>query len=120
MPRCKNVNCKRKFIAKKFNQKTCSKDCQDVYEDQFEQTSINQVSEKRKGQEAIYKDLRKLHLQQNPNCEVCGEEATEIHHKNGRNGERLNDTEFFMSSCRGCHNYIHAHPQEARENGYLI
>jgi len=120
MPRCKNENCKRKFIAKQFNQKTCSKDCQTEYEDQFEQTSLNQVSEKRKEQEKIYKVVRKVHLDSNPNCAVCGEQATEIHHKNGRNGERLNDIKHFLSVCRGCHTYIHEHPKESREKGFLI
>jgi len=120
MPRCKNESCKRKFIQKFFNQKTCSTGCQEEYEQQFEQKSLNQVSEKRQDQEKIYKSIRKIYLENNPNCEVCGEEASEIHHKNGRNGDRLNDITFFMAICRGCHNYVHEHPKESRELGYLI
>ncbi len=120
MPRCKNEDCKRKFIAKYFNQKTCSSECQEHYEDQFEKTSLNQKSEKRKEQERIYAQVSKVYKESNPNCECCGNKATDIHHKNGRNGDRLNDVKFFMSVCRTCHTYIHEHPKEARENGYLI
>lgn len=120
MPRCKNETCKRKFIAKYFLQKTCSKTCQDEFEGQFEQTSLNEMSEKRKEQEKLYSKISENFKYLHPDCECCGKKATDIHHKNGRNGDRLNDSKYFMSVCRICHTYIHEHPQEARENGYLV
>lgn len=120
MPRCKNIECKRKFIAKFFNQKTCCEDCQKEYEKEFEATSLNQKSDKRKDQEKIYTKISKIFKDSNPDCECCGKTATDIHHKNGRNGDRLNDVKFFMSVCRTCHTYIHEHPKESREMGFLI
>ena len=120
MPRCKANSCKRKFIPKYFNQKVCSDECKKEYEAEFEQTSLNEKSDKRKEQEKFYKELRLIHLTDNPNCGVCGEEATEIHHMNGRNGERLNDVKYFLSACRGCHTYIHNNPKEARKEGWLV
>ena len=118
MPRCKNQKCRLKFTAKYFLQKFCCDECSDLCAEA--PTTINQKSEKQKERETIYTPLRKAYLLKHPHCEVCGMEATEIHHKNGRNGDRLNDTEFYLSVCRGCHNYIHKHPAESREQGYLV
>lgn len=54
-------------------------------------------------------------------CWVCvREKATDVHHKNGRHNDRLNDVEHWLPVCRKCHDYIHAHPQKAREKGWLI
>ena len=33
------------------------------------------------------------------------------------NDQAIEDT--FMSICRRCHNWIHAHPNRAREEGWL-
>ena len=81
---------------------------------------INRVSDKRKKQEAVYSVVRKQHLKYYPVCELCGSETVEIHHKNGRNGERLIDANYFMTVCRKHHTWIHEHPKEAREKGWLI
>jgi len=119
MPRCKNIECRIKFVAKYFLQKYCSTECKDLADEPVKE--INKKSEKRKQQEEIYKPLRKAYLLGHPFCERCNEErATEIHHKNGREGERLNDFKFFMAVDRNCHDYIHEHPRESREKGYLI
>lgn len=52
-------------------------------------------------------------------CEICGEAATDIHHK-ARRGKNLNNTETWMPVCRLCHARLHDNPKWARENGYLI
>lgn len=81
---------------------------------------IKKVSSKRAEQNKIYKVLRVTFLNDNPSCQRCSHRhSTEIHHTNGRNGERLNDVDYFMAVCRDCHQYIHAHPQESRQNGWL-
>ena len=80
---------------------------------------IKKVSSKRAEQLKTYKMVRINYLNDNYCCQRCSRPATEIHHTNGRNGDRLNDTEHFMAVCRNCHQYIHAHPQESRENGWL-
>lgn len=81
---------------------------------------IKLVSPKRKKQLQLYKIIKEKYLKDNPKCEICKCEATEIHHKNGRNGERLNDTNYFMSICRYDHSYIHENPKQSREKGWLI
>lgn len=118
MPRCKNPECREKFTAKYFLQKYCSKECEKECSDGPK--AINRKSEKRADQEEVYKALKKAYMLKEPFCERCARNATEIHHKNGRNGDRLNDINFFMSICRDCHKWVHNHPKEARENGYLI
>ena len=71
---------------------------------------LRPVSKKRAKQNKAYSEFRKDHLSKNPFCEICGERATQIHHKRGRFQERLNDTEFFMAVCMACHNWIHRNP----------
>jgi len=81
---------------------------------------IKPISDRKAEQLKIYRKERDSYLKEIDKCERCGIEASEIHHKNGRTNERLYDSNFFMSSCRPCHNWIHANPKEAREQGYLI
>lgn len=116
--RCKE--CKTKFIPTYFLQKTCSKECKYEYEKTEPKRTIKKVSDKRKTQEATYKLISKAFKLENPFCNVCGNLASDIHHKNGREGDRLNDTRFFMSICRDCHTWLHEHPKVSRENGWLM
>lgn len=102
----------------------CSTYCGAVYQSEKrkgkEKKVIKKVSDKRKTQDKTYQLVRKAYLLKNPNCEVCGVDASEIHHKNGRTNERLIDSDYFLSVCRPCHNEIHANPEHARREGYLI
>jgi len=84
--------------------------------------SIAPVSEKRLKQLAEYRIIRKEFLSDPDNqiCPVTGDEVTEIHHTNGREGDRLNDVRYFLGVSRRGHNWIHDNPQEAREKGWLI
>lgn len=80
---------------------------------------IAKVSNKRASQNKAYELLRKNYLNSHPRCEKCGDKATEIHHKAGRNGDRLCDVKDFMATCRDCHSWIHTHPKESRMLGWL-
>ena len=113
MARCKT--CNEKFEQVKFLQKTCSSECEKEFRKSNPVKKISNKSNRRKIEEDIYKDLRKVFLNKNPKCERNNtHKATEVHHKNGRNGTRLNDVSEFMAVCRDCHRYIHEHPKEAR------
>jgi hypothetical protein len=86
---------------------------------------MKKTSNKRAKQEREYKQNRLKYFENNPFCEAratqnCGFKASEIHHRQGRNGDRLNDTAFFMAVCRSCHNYIHNNPAESYLKGWLI
>jgi hypothetical protein len=53
-------------------------------------------------------------------CERCYSKlATELHHVAGRSGDALVDSEFFSGLCWKCHEHVHAHPAEARAEGWL-
>lgn len=46
--------------------------------------------------------------------------ATEVHHRNGRTNDKLNDERFWLAVCRENHEWIHNHASAARAKGYLI
>jgi len=68
-----------------------------------------------------YRIERDEYMRTHPNCEFegCNKESNDLHHKAGR-GEHLSNRGSFMSVCRKHHNWIHEHPKESRELGYLI
>lgn len=80
------------------------------------------VSEKRAPQLQEYFKLKKEYLALYPVCEVedCNIKAVDIHHQRGREGERLLDTNYFMSVCRGHHIELTEHSKEAIAKGYSV
>jgi hypothetical protein len=59
----------------------------------------------------------------NKNCEVCGanvEYGIAPHHKKGRAGKRLTETEYWMCVCQRCHDRIEKNRKWALEKGYLL
>lgn len=117
-------------ICNRINQnpllKTCSYACNKKYlelnpKKEKTRKPIAQISDKRATQFVVYKLKKKRFLKKWPNCKKClYVEATEIHHRNGREGERLNDEIYFMGVCRVCHTWIHEHPEASRKKGWLI
>jgi len=67
-----------------------------------------------------YKKLRDKFIIENPNCERCGNEATDVHHKKGRIGNDLIDVSNFLSVCRNCHHWIENNVSEAKKLGYSL
>lgn len=124
--------CSTEFKPFKTTDKYCSFECADankkpsakkVYPAKKKQKRIKPFSDKKLNDLAIYRPLRDKYLGDNPTCEVhdCNRATTNLHHKNGRTGKLLYDTEYFMACCHVCHpQRIHENPEWARENGYLI
>ena len=82
---------------------------------------LRRVSKKRKGQNEVYKDVREKFLGNNPVCQVCRcKMASQVHHRRGRFGDRLNETEFFLAVCFECHHKIHQNPQWAYAKDYMV
>lgn len=69
--------------------------------------TIPQYTEKRKKQLDEYAKLREQFLKENPICEArlknCSEEATDIHHMEGKENGLLLKVESFKAVCRHCH-----------------
>jgi len=83
------------------------------------------VSSKRKKKDAEYLKLRERFLSDHSMCEVkvkdCMYNATDVHHKfsgSNRDAFYLIQSEW-LAVCRNCHNFIHLHPKESRELGWL-
>jgi hypothetical protein len=89
---------------------------------------IKQFSDKRAKRNQAYLVARKVFLlePQNKYCPVMKTlfnktvEATEVHHTNGRENERLNDRDHWLAVSREGHQWIHNNPKESRELGWLI
>ncbi len=69
---------------------------------------INPVSDKQLKRLVKYAKLRDTYMSANEVCEAslpnCTGKSTELHHKNGREGENLFN--HFMAVCNGCHHKI--------------
>ena len=81
---------------------------------------IRKVSKKRAKQNAVYLKARLEYLNEQLNCEICGNSATDIHHKKGRVEELLTDKKYFMALCRPCHQKVELNPEWAKENNYSL
>ena len=112
-----NNNSLQKFCLKKQK-------CKDADKKQkkhtLKRTPIKKISDKRAKQNKEYDILEKQFKKDNPKCEICSKPTKDLHHKNGRNGDRLTDPAYFMAVCRFHHDYIHLHTEESRKKGWLI
>lgn len=87
----------------------------------MKRTRLRRTSRKRASQNRAYSKLRKEFLLRRLYCDVCKvKPVSHVHHKDGREGELLNDLSKWMAVCYLCHDKIHAEPKWAREHGYLI
>ena len=85
----------------------------------MKKTPLRRVSKKRARKNRKYTEVRRSFLEENPICQICLERyAEDIHHKEGRDGERLVNVENFMAVCRKCHRGIHENPAWAKTQGY--
>jgi hypothetical protein len=50
----------------------------------------------------------------------CNGRVEQIHHRKGRDGELLTNPEYLLPLCEPCHTYIHAHPAESYERGWMV
>lgn len=121
MPRCKH--CKKNYERQYPMQVACSIKCMIALKkdkiQNIKRQPIKPMSDKRKNRLCEYYKLREDFLL-NKICPVTGKQATEIHHTNGRENDRLNDMKHWLAVSRTGHEWIHAHPKEAREAGWLV
>lgn len=85
-------------------------------------TPIKQVSKKLSKEKATYRELRLEFLSKTENmfCAVFPHLlATEIHHTEGKEGWRLNNTIKWLPVSREGHNWIHDNVALATERGFM-
>ncbi len=51
---------------------------------------------------------------------VCVEAASHVHHRKGRQGADAHSPAMLLHVCEPCHRYIHAHPAESIERGWMV
>lgn len=88
---------------------------------------LRKVSKKRAPIQKEYLKKRKAYLAANPYCEalalhglyVCEIKSCDVHHIAGRRGGNLLNEDTWLPVCRPCHDFIHSHPKESKEMGWL-
>lgn len=64
--------------------------------------------------------LVKRVLEENPNCERCGQRSQIVHERLTRaRGGSITDEANCVVLCHPCHQWIHEHPRVATEEGWL-
>ena len=81
---------------------------------------ISKQSDEGKERMAVYGAINRMFLLMNLECEICGRNSDEVHHKKGRIGDLLYDVRFFLPVCRICHDFIEKHPETAYMNGWSL
>jgi hypothetical protein len=78
------------------------------------------TKEEKNKQRRQYIRQKKIFLRQHSDCPVYpGNRTTDIHHIQGRLGPLLTDERFWLAVSRSGHDWIHAHPEESRQKGWL-
>ena len=89
--------------------------------------TIKKFSDKRAKRNQAYLKAKEIFMMESGNqtCIVMATlhnktvPATEIHHINGRENERLTDRMYWLAVSREGHQWIHANPELAKEQGWL-
>ena len=70
-------------------------------------------SKKRAAEERIYREKTNPEfMEDNPFCAVYGKPSVQVHHSIGRDGWRLNASEYFVALCDAeCHTKIETNPE---------
>jgi 5-methylcytosine-specific restriction endonuclease McrA len=92
----------------------CEKHAKTKEEERRERDRLYKTMRQDKDIQALYKShkwrlLRDEKLKANPECELCGKKAVDVHHRVPvKAGGKFFDIDNLISLCRGCHNEIHS------------
>ena len=121
----KKCECGKEFKQYNSLSKYCSWECKNKNTTTriLPKKPIPKVSKKQKELNKIYQSLKIdfFLLPENQICPVTKEPATEVHHKHcGSNRQKyFLDTPTWLGVSRKGHDWIHNHPKQAREKGWL-
>ena len=82
---------------------------------------MKRISDKRVKEHTQYRINRDVFLF-GKTCEYegCESREVEVHHKKGRSGKLIYDTNFFMAVCRKHHIFIENNPDFSRAKRHII
>lgn len=87
----------------------------------MKKSPLRKLSGKRRKQTNEYIKARRKYLEEHMVCEMCLQaEATQIHHKAGRTGERLLKEEWWLAACQNCHSFVHSNPEASMNSGWIL
>lgn len=83
---------------------------------------VMKVTPKRAKQNVEYLKLRKDFLEANPCCGVegCYLKSVDVHHKEGRENDKLTDVTKWLPICRKHHDHYTEHSKQAKEDGVSV
>jgi 5-methylcytosine-specific restriction endonuclease McrA len=81
---------------------------------------VRRVSRKRAAAMRVYRKRAAEFLTEHPQCAICRQRATEVHHMAGRIGPRLLDESRWMALCRDCNRFVTEQPALAIEMGWSL
>lgn len=81
---------------------------------------MNARSANRARQERDYTVMRQQFLTDHRLCAICGGEASQVHHRAGRDGWRLLYVLWWLPVCDVCHRRVTEHPRWAVEAGWSL
>lgn len=89
-------------------------------------TRIRSESRKQAGRRRAYDEARKaVYERSGGRCEInatwsCSGRCEEVHHKQGRIGERMLDLDKMAGICHNCHDFIGRNPALAYDRGWMM
>lgn len=87
---------------------------------------MKQVSKKQSKRIREYDKLRKIvYERSNGKCEInatwsCSGQCEQVHHKQGRVGDRMLDLDKMAGICHNCHEFIGRNPALAYDRGWML
>ena len=87
---------------------------------------IRKVSRKQAARNREYDKVRvAVYERANGRCEVnaswaCTRRCEQVHHKQGRVGDRMTDMDKMVGICFPCHEFIGRNPTIAYQNGWML
>jgi hypothetical protein len=88
-------------------------------------TEIKRKSKKEGARLRRYEQARAIVYERSGgSCEArtpeCRGAIDQVHHRQGRDGDLIDDVDRLLGVCWTCHNYIHRNPGLSYERGWLI
>ena len=92
----------------------------------MKRSPISSVSRKGAARRREYDKVRKeVYERARGRCEVnatwsCSGNCEQVHHKQGRIGDRLTDLDKMVGICHNCHEFIGRNPALAYDRGWML
>ncbi len=84
------------------------------------QVDAERPNSRERGYDAAWERIRQRYLATHPDCAVCGQRATDVHHITPLARGGSHDEGNLMSLCRACHSRVTMRLENQRRHGYVV